>query len=209
MVVKLPALRNGRHLAPRKIPGTHFCQGLSRLQGHSAGGSIRSMEKSNDLIGNPTRDLPACGVVPEPTVRLVSRKGKAETESENALHTGPMSVTRNKHREPGFRIQMSLPPSLQNGETRKQLTCGNPAVPRKWWTFRNYGVMKSTALWTVTLCNSEKVRRFWGIYRLQSKPSRQEADINNAVPPKRRTFRNYGVMKSTGLWVVTLCNSEL
>jgi hypothetical protein len=28
---------------------------------------IRSIEKFNDLIGNPTRDLPACSIVPQPT----------------------------------------------------------------------------------------------------------------------------------------------
>jgi hypothetical protein len=38
---------------------THFCQGLSRPQGHSAAGRIWSTEKSNDLIGNRTRDLQA------------------------------------------------------------------------------------------------------------------------------------------------------
>jgi hypothetical protein len=36
-------------------------------QGHSAAGKIRSIEKSNDLIGNRTRDLPACSIVPQPT----------------------------------------------------------------------------------------------------------------------------------------------
>jgi hypothetical protein len=47
---------------PRKIPGTHFCQRLSRPQGHtrSAAGRIRSIAKSNDLIKNRTRHLPAC-----------------------------------------------------------------------------------------------------------------------------------------------------
>jgi hypothetical protein len=40
---------------------------LSRIQGHSGAGSIRSIEKSNDLIGNRTRDLPACSIVLEPT----------------------------------------------------------------------------------------------------------------------------------------------
>jgi hypothetical protein len=30
-------------------------------------GRIRSIEKSNDLIGNRTRDLPACSIVPQPT----------------------------------------------------------------------------------------------------------------------------------------------
>jgi hypothetical protein len=34
----------------RKIPGTHFCYRLSRPQGHSAAGRIRSIDKSNDLI---------------------------------------------------------------------------------------------------------------------------------------------------------------
>jgi hypothetical protein len=30
-------------------------------------GRIRSIEKSNDLIGNRTRNLPACSRVPQPT----------------------------------------------------------------------------------------------------------------------------------------------
>jgi hypothetical protein len=51
---------------PGKIPGTHFCWRLSRLQGHSAAGRIRSIEKSDD-IGNRTRDLSACSIVPQPT----------------------------------------------------------------------------------------------------------------------------------------------
>jgi hypothetical protein len=40
---------------------------LGRLQAHSAVGSIRSIEKSNDLIGNRTRQLPACSTAPQPT----------------------------------------------------------------------------------------------------------------------------------------------
>jgi hypothetical protein len=51
----------------RKNPGTHLCLRLSRPQGHSASGRIRSTEKSNYLIGNQTRDLPACSIVPQPT----------------------------------------------------------------------------------------------------------------------------------------------
>jgi hypothetical protein len=53
---------------PRKIPGTHFCYGLSRPQGHSMAGRIRTIEKSNDLIGIRTRDLTARSVVPQPTI---------------------------------------------------------------------------------------------------------------------------------------------
>jgi hypothetical protein len=52
---------------PRKIPGTHFCWRLSRPQGHNSAGRLRSTEKSNDIIGNRTRDLPACSIVPQPT----------------------------------------------------------------------------------------------------------------------------------------------
>jgi hypothetical protein len=47
----------------RKIAGTHFCSRLSRPQGRSAAGRIRSFEESSD-IGNRTRDLPACSIVP-------------------------------------------------------------------------------------------------------------------------------------------------
>jgi hypothetical protein len=36
-------------------------------QGHSVAGRIRSIEKSND-IANRTRDLPACSIVPQPTM---------------------------------------------------------------------------------------------------------------------------------------------
>ena len=63
-MVRLPALRTGRLYPPRNIPGTHFCQRLSRPQGHSAAGRIMSMENMNDTIGNRTRDLPAG---PQPT----------------------------------------------------------------------------------------------------------------------------------------------
>jgi hypothetical protein len=42
----------------RKIPGIHLCQKLSRPQDHSAAGRKTSIEKSNDLIGNPTHGLP-------------------------------------------------------------------------------------------------------------------------------------------------------
>jgi hypothetical protein len=31
-------------------------------------GRIRSIEKSSDLIGTRTRDLPACSIVPQPTM---------------------------------------------------------------------------------------------------------------------------------------------
>jgi hypothetical protein len=51
----------------RKIPDTHFCYRLGRLHGHRADGRIMSIEKSNDHIGNRTRNLPAYIIVPQQT----------------------------------------------------------------------------------------------------------------------------------------------
>ena len=39
-MVRLSALRTGRPLPPRNVPGTHFCWRLSRPQGHNAIGRI-------------------------------------------------------------------------------------------------------------------------------------------------------------------------
>ena len=68
MKVVRSALRTGRlnPTLPENIPGTHFCYRLSQPQGHSAAGRIMSM-KNSDIIGNRTRDLPACSAVPQPT----------------------------------------------------------------------------------------------------------------------------------------------
>ena len=52
---------------PGNIPGTHFCQTLSRPQGHSAAGRIMSMENFSDTIGNRNRELQACSAVAQTT----------------------------------------------------------------------------------------------------------------------------------------------
>jgi len=44
---------------PGDIPGIHFCYRLSRPQGYSAAGRIKSMKNPNDPIWNGTSDLPA------------------------------------------------------------------------------------------------------------------------------------------------------
>jgi hypothetical protein len=54
-------------LPPGNISGTLLCYRLSQPQGHSAAGRIMSMKNSSYNIGNRTRDLPTCSVVPEPT----------------------------------------------------------------------------------------------------------------------------------------------
>jgi hypothetical protein len=58
MAVLLSALWAGLPLISTKIPGTQFCKGLSRHQGHSAAGRFRSIEKSNNLIWNSTLEFP-------------------------------------------------------------------------------------------------------------------------------------------------------
>jgi hypothetical protein len=61
MAVRL-ALCAVRPITPGRFPvfiSAHFCLRLNQPQGHSAVGRIRSIEKSNYLIGNQTCNLPA------------------------------------------------------------------------------------------------------------------------------------------------------
>ena len=51
---KVVSLTHRPHLPPGNSPGTHFCQRLSRPQGHSAIGRIMSMKTSSDTIWNRT-----------------------------------------------------------------------------------------------------------------------------------------------------------
>jgi len=62
-VVSLSALHAVRHYPPGNIPGTHFCQMLSRPKGHSEAGRIMSMKNPNETIENRTRDLQACSAL--------------------------------------------------------------------------------------------------------------------------------------------------
>jgi hypothetical protein len=66
-VKRLSALRTRRLYPPANISGTHFCYRLSQPQSHSAAGRIMSMRNSTAIIGNRSRDLPACSAVPQPT----------------------------------------------------------------------------------------------------------------------------------------------
>ena len=62
--IKVVSLTHRPPLPPGNTPDTHFCQRLSRPQGHSVTGRIMSLKNSYDKIGNPTRNLPVCSVVP-------------------------------------------------------------------------------------------------------------------------------------------------
>jgi hypothetical protein len=54
--------------------------------GHSAAGRIRSIEESSNLIGNRTRDLPACSVVPQPTTAKSVTYVRLASESVFLVH---------------------------------------------------------------------------------------------------------------------------
>jgi len=70
-VVKLSALRTGRLYPPRDIPGAHSCLRLSRPQGLTVAGRIKSMESLNYTIGNRTCDLPACASTKSDTAFII------------------------------------------------------------------------------------------------------------------------------------------
>jgi hypothetical protein len=84
MAARLSALLAGRPLPPDlffKIPGTHFCYRLSRLQGHNEAGGLGKLEKIH-LIRKRSRDLPACSIVPQPPrYRVPQSKSKTSKKS--------------------------------------------------------------------------------------------------------------------------------
>jgi hypothetical protein len=64
MAVRLLALHGNRPLPPQEDSWYSFLLEAELPQDHNAAGKIRSIEKSNDLIGIRTCDLPACSIVP-------------------------------------------------------------------------------------------------------------------------------------------------
>jgi hypothetical protein len=79
---------------------------LSRSRGYSTAARIRSIEKSNDLIGIRIRDLPACSIVPQPTtlprarvrdsIANVAVAANTNTADNNKTITTNGKVTENK-----------------------------------------------------------------------------------------------------------------
>jgi hypothetical protein len=63
--VRLSALRVSGPLPPGRFLVLISVKSLSIFRDHIAAGRIRSIGKSNDVIGNRTRDLPACRIAPQ------------------------------------------------------------------------------------------------------------------------------------------------
>ena len=71
----MSALHTGRLYPTREISGAHFCQKLSRYQGHSATEKVKSVKNVKDPSGYQTQDIPACSVVRQQTAppRTITR----------------------------------------------------------------------------------------------------------------------------------------
>jgi hypothetical protein len=67
MAVGLSALRGPAPLYPQEDSWYSFLLEAESNPGPYCAGRFRLIEKSNDLIGNRTRDLRACRLVPQPT----------------------------------------------------------------------------------------------------------------------------------------------
>jgi len=66
-VERFSTLRTGRLYPEGDISGTHFCERLSRSQGHSAAGRFMSIKILDDPIRIQTLELPACKPLAQPT----------------------------------------------------------------------------------------------------------------------------------------------
>ena len=71
-VARLSALCTGHNYSPPPgdTPGTHIWYRLSQSHGHSVARRIKSMKNSHHPNENQTHELPACSMVPQPTVPL-------------------------------------------------------------------------------------------------------------------------------------------
>jgi hypothetical protein len=109
MVVRLSTLHTGRY-NPRNIPDNQRARScLSRTQGHGAAG----MKNSNDTIGKRTRDLPACGAVPQPAAPL---HASMADEWEYIWSTGGFILIEERVIMGGHAVPVSLgPPQIPCG----------------------------------------------------------------------------------------------
>jgi hypothetical protein len=110
MSVSLSALQAGRPpFTPRNIRGIHFCYRLNRSQGHSTDRTTRSIEKSNNLIGNRTRYLSACSIVPQPTTLPRALRSSKHSFRFLEIISGPANIA---NLNPTLGIESAHTPSI-------------------------------------------------------------------------------------------------
>jgi hypothetical protein len=61
------SLTRRQPFTPQKYSWYSFLLEAELTQDRNVAGRVRSTENSTDLIGNRTRDLPTCSIVPQPT----------------------------------------------------------------------------------------------------------------------------------------------
>jgi hypothetical protein len=117
MALRLSALRcAGRQLPPWRFLVPVSVKRLSRSQAPNAAGRIRSIEKSNELVGNRTRDFPSCRMEPK----------------RNTLQLLPLSIFTRRGYTSHQRPLEELQPYKQNNPVRKSGMAKFPILPRKW-----------------------------------------------------------------------------
>jgi hypothetical protein len=81
-----------------KIPGTHFCQKMSQRRVNNGAGTKRLIKKSNDVIGNRSRDLLNSSTAHALCGRVNCCQSFGGTWGLH-LHAGHTSTSATKHRQ--------------------------------------------------------------------------------------------------------------
>jgi hypothetical protein len=97
MTARLSALSAGRLLPPGRFLVLISVRGFSRTQGHSAVGRNSLNEKSNNLIGNWPRGLPACGIEPQPSILPRTSQPNCWRSGQDPIPEPPKYKSRELH----------------------------------------------------------------------------------------------------------------
>jgi hypothetical protein len=126
---------------PREIPSIHICY-------RPQAGRIRWIEKFSDVIGNLTRNLPACSIVPQPTMlprgplySLVYIETGHDLKTDSMLVPGKLAQTNNSDSHSGrqwLSWLSSVPPgSCHNSTLNEAMTISFYTFPIHYWLSSN------------------------------------------------------------------------